>query len=98
LRRERRWWCSNRRETSRWRPRGRTWRLLEKRGSRWGSKFWRYFWVWCGSRRAVGLFGSFGDHDLMMKDLKRRILTLPGKPDESGSALTRATGDPWRSV
>ena len=43
----------------------------------------------------MGLFESFGGHDLMMIDLKdERILTSPSKPDESGSALTRATGDP----
>lgn len=38
-------------------------------------------------------FGSFGDYDSIM--MKIEILTLPGKPEESGSALTRATGDPW---
>lgn len=39
-------------------------------------------------------FGRFSD---LMDLNKGEVLTLPGKPEESGSALTRATGDPWRN-
>ena len=38
-------------------------------------------------------FENLGDHDSTNDEVE--ILTLPGKPEESGSALTRATGDPW---